>query len=70
LPVVTSNVKKIYSNGKVAVRGVSLGIEKNEVFGLLGINGAGKTSYIGMLNGEFEPSQGSVFIGEVSERSD
>jgi len=65
LPILTSNVKKVYENGKVAVRGVTLGIEKNEVFGLLGTNGAGKTTYIGMLNGEFSPSEGEVYISKM-----
>lgn len=39
--IVISNLTKIYSNGKVAVNKLSLGIPPGECFGLLGINGAG-----------------------------
>ena len=45
-----------------AVDGISLSIEKNEIFGLLGPNGAGKTTTISMLCGLFPPSKGSILI--------
>lgn len=37
---------------KLAVRSMSLGIPQGECFGLLGVNGAGKTSTMGMLTGD------------------
>lgn len=37
--VVVSNLGKVYSNGKIAVKSLSFGIHPGEVFGLLGING-------------------------------
>lgn len=40
--IVLDNLKKQYPNGKVALKGLSLGIPGGECFGLLGINGAGK----------------------------
>ena len=40
--IVLSELKKQYSNGKVAVDGLSFGIPPGLCFGLLGINGAGK----------------------------
>lgn len=39
--IVLSELKKQYSNGKVAVDGLSFGIPRGQCFGLLGINGAG-----------------------------
>ena len=39
--IVISELTKVYPNGKVAVNRLSLGIAPGEVFGLLGINGAG-----------------------------
>ena len=41
--IVLDKLTKIYDNGKVAVNNLSLGIPPGECFGLLGINGAGKT---------------------------
>ena len=47
---------------KYAVKGVSLGIPNGECFGLLGINGAGKSTTLSMLSGAFPPSMGSAHI--------
>ncbi|WP_039820378.1 ABC transporter ATP-binding protein [Nocardiopsis halophila] len=43
-----------------AVRGVSLTVARGEVFGLLGTNGAGKTSTIELLEGLAPPTRGSI----------
>lgn len=40
--IVMNALTKVYSNGKVAVNNLSIGIPPGECFGLLGINGAGK----------------------------
>ena len=40
--IVTSQLTKVYGNGKLAVNNLSLGIPPGQCFGLLGINGAGK----------------------------
>ncbi len=45
-----------------AVDGVSLTLERGEIFGLLGPNGAGKTSTIKMILGLTRPTRGSVRI--------
>ena len=37
-------------------------MEKNEVFSLLGVNGAGKTSTFKMITGEFPPTEGRSFV--------
>jgi len=53
----------------VAVDGVSFAIEHGEIVGLLGHNGAGKTTIMKMLTGYLEPSAGSVRIdGTVVEQ--
>eukprot|EP00615_Pteridomonas_danica_P017018 CAMPEP_0114381730 /NCGR_PEP_ID=MMETSP0102-20121206/3634_1 /TAXON_ID=38822 ORGANISM="Pteridomonas danica, Strain PT" /NCGR_SAMPLE_ID=MMETSP0102 /ASSEMBLY_ACC=CAM_ASM_000212 /LENGTH=417 /DNA_ID=CAMNT_0001537289 /DNA_START=70 /DNA_END=1322 /DNA_ORIENTATION=+ len=54
---------------KIAVDKVCLGIKQGECFGLLGHNGAGKTSLIGMLTGMLEPSDGDAFVAGYSVRT-
>ncbi|MBI4822801.1 MAG: ABC transporter ATP-binding protein [Nitrospirae bacterium] len=50
-------------NGKWAVRGLSLTIERGEIFGILGPNGAGKTTAIRMMTGQIMPTEGRILIG-------
>ena len=47
-----------------AVKDASFEIPKGEVVGLLGHNGAGKTTIMRMLTGVLEPSAGKVFIDD------
>src|SRR5581483_4747282 len=46
----------------LAVNGVSLKVPKGSVFGLLGINGAGKSTIIKMLMGHLRPTSGQVTL--------
>jgi ABC-2 type transport system ATP-binding protein len=46
-----------------AVDGISLRVERGEIFGLLGPNGAGKTSTINMLTGLTRITSGTVRLG-------
>lgn len=49
----------------VALRGVDLDIDAGESVALLGPSGAGKSTVLGLLAGEFQPSAGSVRIGDL-----
>ncbi len=49
--LVIQNLKKTYTNGVEALKGVSLEIEQGDFFALLGPNGAGKTTIIGIVTG-------------------
>uniref|UniRef100_A0A5F9D2E5 ABC transporter domain-containing protein n=1 Tax=Oryctolagus cuniculus TaxID=9986 RepID=A0A5F9D2E5_RABIT len=50
----------------LAVKNISLAIQKKECFGLLGFNGAGKTSTFQILTGEESATSGDVFIDGFS----
>lgn len=47
----------------VAVNGISLTINRGEIFGFLGVNGAGKTTTLKMMSGILKPSEGKITIG-------
>ncbi|PZC73059.1 hypothetical protein B5X24_HaOG200332 [Helicoverpa armigera] len=44
-----------------AVKGVSFSVKKGECFGLLGVNGAGKSTTFKMLTAEICPTRGNIF---------
>jgi len=46
--------------GLIAVNGVSFGIARGEVVGLLGPNGSGKTTVLNMISGSLKPSSGAI----------
>lgn len=58
-----SNLKKYFKEVK-AVDGISFSIEKGELFSLLGENGAGKSTTIGMMCTELKPTDGCIKIGD------
>lgn len=57
----TRNLSKIYS-GSLAVDSASFSVEKGEVVGFVGLNGAGKSTTINMLLGFQKPSKGEVLL--------
>ena len=59
--VEVKNLKKSYGS-KEAVKGISFKIKDNEILGLLGPNGSGKTTTIGMMLGLLKPSSGEIII--------
>ena len=50
---------------KEAVNNISFKVKKNEIIGILGPNGCGKTTTIGMILGLLKPSSGKVLINGV-----
>ncbi len=61
-------VKNLVKNFKstIAVNNISFVIEKNKTLGLLGPNGCGKTTSIGMMLGLITPTSGKIFINEIN----
>ena len=58
------NLKKSYGT-KEAVKNISFEIKENEIIGLLGPNGSGKTTTIGMILGLLKPTSGEVLINGI-----
>ena len=56
-----TNLKKSYGT-KEAVKNINFEIKENEIIGLLGPNGSGKTTTIGMILGLLKPTSGEVLI--------
>ena len=58
------NLSKSYKS-KQAVNNINFKINENEIVGLLGPNGCGKTTTIGMILGLLKPTSGQVLINGI-----
>lgn len=56
------DLQKTYPNGFHAVKGLNLKIYQNQIFALLGQNGAGKSTTISMLTGLIQKSEGQARV--------
>ena len=63
-PLEIIELSKAYNN-KEAVKNISFKINENEIVGILGPNGCGKTTTIGMILGLLKPSKGKVLINGI-----
>src|SRR2546423_13949044 len=61
---------KTYPGGVEAVKGLDFEVAPGEVFGLLGENGAGKSTTVGMLTTTIKPTSGSARLYGVDVVSD
>ena len=59
------NVTKIYDNGAVAIKDISINIEKGEFVFVIGTSGSGKSTFMKMLLREIEPTKGSIQIDGI-----
>jgi ABC-2 type transport system ATP-binding protein len=57
------NLSKTYKENQ-AVKNISFKVNRNEIIGLLGPNGCGKTTTIAMILGLLKPSEGKVLINQ------
>lgn len=61
-----SNIVKIYPNGVMANKDVTLSVNRGEIHALSGENGAGKSTLMKILFGEEQPTSGEIYIdGEL-----
>jgi len=63
--VSVNNLSKNFSSFE-AVKKISFGINESEILGLLGPNGCGKTTTIGMMLGLLKPTSGEVIINGLN----
>jgi ABC-2 type transport system ATP-binding protein len=62
LAISIKGLTKTYKNGTQALKGIDLEVESGDFFALLGANGAGKTTIIGILTSLVNKSQGSIQV--------
>jgi ABC-2 type transport system ATP-binding protein len=56
------NLEKVYENGFKALHGININIKPGEKVALLGLNGAGKSSLVGIIAGSVNKTSGTVKI--------
>lgn len=61
----TNNLVKLYKNYK-AVNKVSIHVNRGDIYGFIGRNGAGKSTFLRMISGLSEPSEGVITIAGYS----
>jgi len=63
--LVVENLKKTYSDGTEALKGMSVKVDKKEFVGLIGLSGSGKSTLLRCINRLVEPDSGKVFLDDV-----
>lgn len=62
-------LRKSYGNGQEILKGISLEIPSGQFIGLIGLSGAGKSTFLRCINRLVEPSSGEIFApGEIIEK--
>ncbi len=67
-PLEIINLSKTYDT-KEAVKNISFKLRQNEIIGILGPNGCGKTTTIGMILGLLKPTKGKILINGIEIES-
>ncbi len=62
------NISKSFGNVK-ALEDVNFYLQKGKIHGLLGENGAGKSSLMNILSGIYQPEKGSIYINDTKQKS-
>lgn len=63
MELIVRDLKKNFEKKEV-LKGISFTFEKGKIYGLLGRNGAGKTTFFNCINEDLKPDGGSFFIEE------
>ncbi len=68
--VVARDLAKVYDGGVVGLDGLDLELHAGEVLGLVGQNGAGKSTAIGLMSGALRPTRGSSSVLGIDAECD
>ncbi|MBK8245303.1 MAG: ATP-binding cassette domain-containing protein [Saprospiraceae bacterium] len=55
-----------HSPGKRILKDISLSLEEQKIYALMGSNGAGKTTLFNLISGFIKPQSGEIFFGEIN----
>ena len=69
LSIIANNLTKEFGTSK-ALDNINLEIKSGQVFGILGPNGSGKTTFLKIIAGVLESTSGSVFINDLNTNKD
>ena len=61
-PILEAKNCDMHFSGLMAVKSFSCALEQGKIYGLIGTNGAGKTTVINMLSGVLKPTSGEIFF--------
>ena len=67
MKLVVKNLKKSFEKKEV-LKDINFEFEKGKIYGLLGRNGAGKTTFFNCLNEDIEIDQGEFYIEEENKK--
>ena len=67
---ICKSYKSLFGSAKTVLEGISLDIDRGEIFGLLGPNGSGKTTLISIFSTLIYPEEGSLSILGLNARRD
>ena len=56
------NLKKSYNSEKLILKGIDLQIKKGEFVGIIGLSGAGKSTFLRCINRLIEPTEGEISV--------
>ena len=65
----TKNLHKIYKSGEVkvhAIRGINLSFEEGEFTAIVGPSGSGKTTFLNLIGGLDNPTEGEIIIDKIN----
>jgi ABC-type multidrug transport system ATPase subunit len=72
-PLLVAGLSKVFRKENkpfFAVNNLTFGVLPTECFGLLGLNGAGKTSTLQILTGKLNPTRGEAYINGFNVETD